>query len=125
MGCPAPTSRSSWSRPALIDSIVQGLSLVISVTGRHPCTIWQMPPWIFTTWPLTPSERSDASQPTAAATFVGSSDAFAASSACPPMRSSVSRVSATGAIAFTRTPARSSSRASTIVIAAMPALAAA
>ena len=41
------------------------------------------------------------------------------------MRSSVRRVSATGAIAFTRTPTRSSSRASTIVMAAIPALAAA
>ena len=28
------------SRCSLIDSIVHGLSLVISVSGRQPCTIW-------------------------------------------------------------------------------------
>ena len=43
----------------------------------------------------------------------------------PPATASVSRVRATGAIALTRTPMRSSSRAITIVIDAMPALAAA
>ena len=42
-----------------------------------------------------------------------------------PATVSVRRVRATGAIAFTRTPMRSSSRAITIVIDAMPALAAA
>ncbi len=35
--------------PASIDSIVHGLSLVIWVIGRQPWTIWQTPPWIFTT----------------------------------------------------------------------------
>jgi hypothetical protein len=112
--------------PASIDSIVHGLSLVIWVIGRQPWTIWQTPPWIFTTWPVTPAERSDASQPTAAATLDGSSAAFISSlGSPPPIRSSVSRVSATGAIALTRTPARSSSRPITMVSAAMPALAAA
>jgi len=53
--------------------------------------------------------------------FVGAS--FSARLSSPPIMSSVRRVIATGAMQFTRTPNRSSSRERTIVSAAMPALA--
>ncbi len=109
------------------DAIVHGLSSFASVTGRHPRRSCTCPPMTFTTWPLTPSDKSDASQPTTAYTFSGAkrSNSPSFGSMNPLATCSVSRVRATGAIALTRTPMRSSSRAITIVIDAMPALAAA
>jgi hypothetical protein len=53
------------------------------------------------------------------------SPSFASMKLPAPATVSVRRVRATGQIAFTRTPVRSSSRAITIVSDAMPALAAA
>ena len=80
-----------------------------------------------TTWPVTPAARSDASQHTTADTFSGANRSNSPSFGFmkSPATLSVSRVRATGQIAFTRTPMRSSSRAITIVIEAMPAFAAA
>ena len=85
------------------------------------------PPWIFSTWPVIPSASGEASHTAPAAAFSGAkaSKPPSLASIAPPARSSVRRVRATGAIALTRTPMRSSSRASTIVIDAIPAFAAA
>ena len=52
-------------------SIVHGLSSVASVTGRQPRSSCTWPPMTFTTWPVTPADRSDASQPTTAEMFSG------------------------------------------------------
>ena len=112
---------------AASSAIVHGFASLTSVTGRQPCTIWASPPWIFSTWPVIPSASGEASHTAPAAAFSGAnlskSPSFA--SKAPPPRSSVRRVRATGAMALTRTPIRSSSRASTIVMAAIPAFAAA
>ena len=58
------------TRPSIM-SIVHGLSAVASVTGRQPRSSCTWPPITFTTWPVTPAERSDASQPTTAEMFSG------------------------------------------------------
>ena len=110
-----------------IRSMVHGFSAVELVTGRQPRSSCTWPPMTFTTCPLTPSERSDASQPTTAEMFSGAKRSNSPSFAFmkSPATCSVRRVRATGAMALTRTPMRSSSLAITMVIAAMPALAAA
>ena len=79
---------------------------------------------IFSTWPVMPSASGDASHTAPAAGLSGDIIGLSASSSPWPTVPS-RRVAATGAMEFTRTPERSSSRASTIVMLAMPALAAA
>ena len=123
---------SDWAnsapRDSSIDSIVHGLSSVASVTGRQPRSNCTWPPITLTTWPVTPADRSDASQPATAEMLSGekrsNSPSFGVHEA-PPGDLLGQPGARDRAIAFTRTPMRSSSRAMTIVIDAMPALAAA
>src|SRR4051794_40623996 len=127
-GTPVSTPANSCSRTDSMESIVQGLSDVALLTECQPWASCTMPPMMMNTWPDTPLERSDASHATKDATFSGaqvSNPAFS-SSAAPtlPMRNSVMRVRARGAMALDRTPKRSSSRPRMMAMAAMPALAA-
>src|SRR3954470_5320071 len=126
-GTPLSRCANNVGAAALIASMVHGLSSVASVTGRHPRRICTCPPITFTTCPVTPAERSDPSQPATAEMFSGAKRSNSPSLGFmkSPETASVSRVRATGQIAFTRTPMRSSSRAMTIVNDAMPAFAAA
>jgi len=48
-GMPGAEFAHSASRCSAIDSIVHGLSDSTCEIGRHPCTIWAIPPWIFST----------------------------------------------------------------------------
>ncbi|MEZ5267596.1 MAG: hypothetical protein R2789_03140 [Microthrixaceae bacterium] len=70
----------------------------------QPSAIARATPEASITRPVTADECTEASQTTTGATHLGSSAAFACSSASPMERSSVIRVSAVGAIAFTVTP---------------------
>ena len=87
---------------------------------------WTLSPLTTNTWPLMPWAASEASHATTGATLAGSHSSKAPSSgSSAPSTVSVMRVRARGAMAFTVTPYLASSRASTIVMDAMPALAAA
>ncbi len=78
------------------------------------------------TRPVTLRASSLHSQATTAEIQRGAIDSFISSltASSPPMTSITSRVMAVGARQLTVTPSRSSSRAQTVVSAAMPALAA-
>ena len=113
-------------RPPTFSS-VHASSAVTSVSGRQPSSSWMVPPCTFTTWPEMPSRRVRRQPAGDGGDVLGGEPVEAGlvglQASLPS--ASVRRVRATGAMALTRTPSRSSSRAMTIVIEAMPALAAA
>src|SRR6478609_4019029 len=101
------------------------------LSSRGPCcqpsATERIPPSTSKTRPVTPADSIDPSQTTSGATFSGAITSNASSSGSAMVSAntaSVMRVRAAGAIAFAVTPYRPSSADSTIVSAAMPALAA-
>ena len=99
-----------------------------SLTSDHPDIRYTWLPQTTNTWPLTSAAASDARNPTTGATLSGShssnSPSVATMNSSAPSTAAVIRVRARGAIALTVTPYFRSSRASTIVIDAIPAFAA-
>ena len=92
----------------------------------QPAIRWTLSPLTTNTCPVTCAAASEASHATTGATFAGSHSSKAPSSGSnAPSTDSVILVRARGAMAFTVTPYLASSRASTMVMEAMPALAAA
>ena len=96
----------------------------ISPTGWNPPMAQMFPPNTTKFWPVTSDASSEARKATSWAMLRGShSSKPSAALAISPKRFSVMRVRARGEIEFTVMPYRSSSRASTQVSEAMPALA--